>query len=90
MSIRIQVASEATTPTRYTNKRTGMPDKEQTAWAFLTERDGNPSPHPTKITLVVEQPYPVGDYTLHPSAFYVGEWGKLQVVPRLAPLKAKA
>lgn len=89
MSIRIQISSEATNPTKYVSKRTGLPDQEQTAWAFLVDRAGVAEPHPTKITFVVDHPYPVGDYTVHPSAFFVGDWNKLQLATRLAPLKAK-
>jgi len=92
MSIRIQVSSTDTRDTRYTSKRTGKPDKEQTVWAFLTDRSGNPDPHPTRINVLMaadDQPYPVGDYTLHPSSFYVGDYGKLTLTTRLAPIKPK-
>ena len=92
MSIRIQVSSTDTRDTRYTSKRTGKPDKEQTVWAFLADRHGNPDPHPTRINVLLsadEKPYEPGDYTLHPSSFYAGDFGKLSMVARLAPLKAK-
>lgn len=88
MSIRIEIASEETTPTRYTNKRTGQPDREQVGWAFLTSRTGVADKHPTRIVFVVDQPYPVGHYTLSPSAFYVGDYSKLAVTVRLVPIKA--
>lgn len=90
MSIRIQISSEATTPTKYVSKRTGLPDQEQTGWAYIQDRAGVSEPYPTKITFVVDHPYPVGDYTLHPSSFFVGDWSKLQMTTRLMPLKPKA
>jgi hypothetical protein len=66
----------------------------QTAYAYTQDRDGNTPPFPEKfeITLPSDLPhgYAPGDYTLQPSAIYVDRDGKLAVVPRLVPVKAKA
>lgn len=87
-NIRIQVSSTDTRDTRYISKRTNMPDKEQDAWAFLTDSSGVEQPYPSKITFITEKgPYPVGDYTLHPSSFWVGSFGKLTCNVRLTPVK---
>lgn len=90
MSIVVKIESTETTPTRYTSKRTGRPDQEQVGWAFLSNREGVQDRYPTRIVFVVDQPYPVGDYTLSPSAFYVGDYGKLACSVRLAPLPKKS
>lgn len=88
MSIRIEVASTETTPTRYTPKGKSEPLREQVGWAFLTSRAGVPDKHPTRIVFIVDEPYAVGHYTLSPSAFYVGDYSKLSLSVRLVPIKA--
>lgn len=65
----------------------------QTAFAFTVDQDGNPPPYPEKFEIVLPRgqvtPYAVGDYTLHPSAIYVDQKGRLACQPRLTPAKAK-
>jgi hypothetical protein len=96
MSIRIQITSEAVENRSVTQKATGrqFQFKEQTAWAFTCDQHGNPHPHPEKITVTLprgqETPYPVGDYTLHPASFYVGNFGSLNLSPRLVPVKSRS
>jgi len=100
MSIRISV--ETTDLNARSKRGTGeIFAFEQTAYAWLHGPDGKVEKHPTKITLThwardgrPERPaYPVGDYSLSPSSFTVGDYGSLQVSPvlvALAPVKAAA
>jgi len=66
----------------------------QNAYVLLVGRDGKPEPYPTKIELSIDSrrgpptPYPVGKYTLSAASFFVGEFGKLSLSPRLVPVKA--
>lgn len=79
----------------YTNKTTGQPAqlRKQTGYAHVIGTDGAPSPYPDKFGFLLnkdQQPYPAGDYTLHPSALYVDRDGRLQCAPRLTPIKRAA
>jgi hypothetical protein len=69
----------------------------QDAWMYLSDRDGNPDPHPTKVEINLPKDkdgaalfYSVGDYLLHPSSIYVDGKGRLSVAPRLAKAAAPA
>lgn len=95
MTIRIQIAATAL-ETRNVTSKGGRQFQflEQVAWAYTTDREGNPNPHPEKIIVTLPhgqtEPYPVGDYTLHPASFYVGNFSSLEMRPRLAPVKARS
>lgn len=65
----------------------------QTAYAHTFNRDGTLNQYPEKLEIYtvtndqgVPQPYPVGDYTLDPTSFYVKD-GRLQMFTRLKPMK---
>lgn len=66
----------------------------QVAYAHtFDKKSGKPNPFPEKIELTLEKDergnpavYAPGDYELHPSSLYVGQYG-LEVAPRLVPLK---
>ena len=82
MSIRIEVKSAACTDRNVTIKngpRAGQVAsfKEQVAYASLMDRDGTAKPYPTEVRLTVDQPYPVGMYTLSPTSFYPDKFGGL-------------
>lgn len=65
----------------------------QSAYAHTVDKDGNPPPYPEKFEVILDtdaQPFLPGDYTLHPSALYVDQNGRLSCAPRLTPLRAKA
>ena len=96
MSIRITVKSTDLRPR--TKKQTGeIFAHEQTAYAWLCDRNGKPEEYPQKVTLTIWQrdgkpeqaAYPVGEYTLAPSSFAVGDYGQLNVSPRLVPVAAQ-
>jgi len=95
MSIRIEVKStelvQRTVTQRSTNKQFSF--AEQTAWAHTVDTNGNPNPYPEKIRVTLprgqENAYPVGEYTLHPGSFYVGQYGDLAMSVRLVPVKPR-
>lgn len=95
MSIRIQITSTALRDREVTQRATGrvFHFKEQTAWAYTHDAQGNPNPHPEKIVITLPRDrtdaYPEGDYTLHPASFYVGAYGSLGLSPRLVPVKPR-
>ncbi len=59
---------------------------KQTAWAYLTDREGVTDPHPAKIQFMVSKDpngNPVaqkkGRYTIHSSSFRVSQYGDLEI-----------
>lgn len=94
MSIKITVHSAQTLQRKGVGKASGKPYEfyTQTAYAHTVNENGEPSPYPEKIELVHNKPadaYAPGDYTIHPSSFYVND-KKLMQTPRLVPLKRPA
>lgn len=87
MSIRIEVKlgvanSRNVNVSKGKNAGTVMTMIDQEAWAFTVDKDGNPHPYPTKISIGLEQgqqPYPAGMYTIAPSSIYVGDFGRLKL-----------
>lgn len=74
----------------------------QEVWAHTIRLDGRPSLHPEKTELILDRsrtdedtgevkpaqaPYAPGEYTLHPSSFYVDREGRPAFALRLTPLK---
>lgn len=93
--IKVTVFQTGTRDLSGTSKTSGKPYamRIQTAYAHTVDRDGNAPPVPEKIEVMLDkdqQPWPVGDYTLHPSSVYVDRNGRLAISARLAPLKARA
>jgi len=67
--------------------------REQNAWIYLFERNGQPQQHPQKVVLRLDDgqaAYPIGKYQLHPNSLYIGSFSSLRVYPRLMPLVAAA
>lgn len=94
MSIKIEVKSTEVHTKSGTAAATGKPYsiREQDAWAFTTDREGNPQEYPQAIRITLDdqqQPYPVGFHTIAPTSFYVGQWGQLMCRIRLKPLGAQ-
>ena len=82
--------------------RKNQPYFQQVGWIYLIDRDGVCDPHPTKIKFMVSKdaagqakPYALGNYTIHPSSFRVGQYDDLEigflnlihVVPHVSPDK---
>lgn len=64
----------------------------QTGYAFTQDKNtGLVAEFPDKFEFTLETgqaPYPKGNYTLSPSALYVGRDGHIEVTTRLVPLAA--
>ncbi|MFS2163291.1 single-stranded DNA-binding protein [Variovorax sp. Varisp62] len=97
--IKVSVTSTSVRRMQGNAKATGKPyDMSfQDVWMFLSDREGNPDPHPTKVEISLPKDkdgaalfYAPGDYLLHPSSIYVDSKGKLSVAPRLARAVAPA
>lgn len=95
MTIRIEVKSTNLERRAVTQRSTGkqFTFDEQEAWAHTVDQQGTPHPYPQRIRITLPKgqadAYPVGDYTLHPASFYVGNYGDLAMAVRLVPVKAK-
>lgn len=94
MTNRITIATASLREINYTDKK-GQAARllTQTAYLFAVDEHGAESAFPDKFEIVLPKgqtmPYPVGDYTLHPSALYVDRNGRLACSPRLTPLARK-
>lgn len=82
----------------YTDKK-GQPASLsfQTAYLYTVDEEGKAPPFPEKLEFIAPRdaqghpaPYAPGDYTLHPSAVYIGRDGRLAANLRLTPLKRAA
>jgi hypothetical protein len=63
----------------------------QTGHAFTVAQDGSVGEYPDKFEFFLEDgqpPYAKGHYTVQPSALTVSRDGKMQFLPRLAPVPA--
>ncbi|MCK9283976.1 MAG: G5P family DNA-binding protein [Rhodocyclaceae bacterium] len=94
MTIKIEVKSVEIAVKNGTSARTGKPYsiREQEAWAYTTDRKGNPHPYPQRIRLNLEDDapaYSVGFYTLSPGSFYVDRFNGLALGPVLTPIASK-
>lgn len=91
--LKVEITDPAVNVRSGTGPRGAWQSREQTAWVFLFERNGNPQPHPQRMILRLDesqQGYPVGKYELDPSSFYLGDFGRLNVFARLKPVVAAA
>lgn len=77
----------------------GRPVWEQTAYAVTCDRNNKPHDFPEKVRLTIwsdkqgnreRDAYPPGEYLLAPSSFYVGDYGAINVSPRLVPAQVGA
>ncbi len=89
---KVNVSSVAIHTRNGISPRTGKPYsmREQTGWIYLVDQEGKPNPHPTQITLLLDDqqaPYAIGDYMVKPSSFYVARFGKLSVNIELEPVR---
>lgn len=95
MPIRITIAQSVPDVINYKDKVDGSPQqlRKQTGYAHVVNEANEAGLYPEKIEIILnkkQEPFAAGDYTLHPSAFYVRE-GKLTFTTnRLIPVKAKA
>ena len=92
--IKLTIASAAVNEIPYKDKKDGSAQilRLQAGYAHTVDLDGVPGLYPEKFEFPVprEGAYPAGEYTLHPSAFYVrnGRLGFTEA--RLVPIKPTA
>lgn len=94
--IKFTILSEKTRENKGIAAKSGKPYHMyfQTAYAHTFDKSGEPNPFPEKVELVCEvdsangmvKTYAPGEYQLHPSSLYMGQYG-LEVAPKLVPLK---
>jgi len=85
IKVHVQSAAVVTRPSKK-----GGEFREQTGYVDLVDREGQQLRQKIVVPLQREQePYAPGTYTLAQSSFYVGEYNKLAVYVRLAPLASK-
>jgi hypothetical protein len=95
MNVRISIVSAALREIPYTDKK-GAPQRllVQTAYLHSVDAEGTVAPYPDKFEVVLPKgqtlPFNPGDYTLHPSAVYVDQRGRLACTPRLTPIRPAA
>jgi len=76
-----------------TSVRTNKPYSFRTQEAYISTFDpktGKPHPYPQRIEITLgdeQTPYAVGDYQLSPFSLYVDRNGRLNVSPRLEPVR---
>ena len=72
--IQIEVQNEAVRTRTIQSQKGTFQTKEQAAWAFLFDVQGNEDPYPTRITLRLDEDhsgYPQGTYYLAPQSIYL-------------------
>lgn len=90
--LRIEVKSPLITEVSGTS-RAGKPYhiRKQVAWAYTYDQTGTLNPYPERIEMNIadgQEPFPVGNYTLAPQSFFVGDFNSLAIGrPILTPFK---
>jgi len=93
--IKIEVNSPLVDTKQGTSSKTGKQYsiREQEAWGYFFDMQGQPHPHPMRVRLTLDdtqQPYAPGVYTLAPESFYVDRFGQISIRARLKPADAKS
>jgi len=95
--INVHIHSPALREQPYKSKKDGSAQvlHLQTAYFFLTDKEGVAEPYPSKVEMFAQRDkdgkpvaYPAGKYQLHPSSVYLDQSGRLAVAPHLVPVKA--
>lgn len=93
--IKVTVVSDKVRDFKGVGKASGKPFHMhmQEIWAHLYDKQGNLNPFPEKSEIKLDadergnvQPYVPGEYQLHPTSLFMGQYG-LEVAPKLIPLK---
>jgi hypothetical protein len=91
--MKVQIMNSEVKPVNGTSAKTGKPYafRTQEGYAFTLDRKtGRPHPYPTKFEIMLDndqEPYLPGDYTVSEASFYVDRFGKLNLSPRLEPVR---
>jgi hypothetical protein len=93
--LKISVESTVVDTKSGTSAKTGKPYliREQEAWMYGYDRDGQPHKHPQRIRLTLDddqQPYALGAYILDPASVYVDRFNQIAIRARLRPAAASA
>lgn len=66
--------------------------RKQAAWAYTYDAMGALNPYPERIEFSLndnQEPFPIGNYTLSPASFFVGDFHSLSIGrPILEPIVA--
>lgn len=66
--------------------------RKQAAWAHTYDAQGALNPYPERMEFSLadgQEPFPVGNYTLSPASFYIGDFNLLSIGrPILEPMVA--
>nr|WP_316639174.1 single-stranded DNA-binding protein [uncultured Roseateles sp.] len=89
--IKVTVAQATFETIDYKSKKDGSPQqlRKQSAYAHTVDENGDKPPFPEKFSFLLnrdQKPFAVGEYTLHPSAFFIDRDGSLACRPRLTPV----
>jgi len=64
--------------------------RKQAGWAYTYDQMGAPNPFPERMEFSLadgQDPFPVGNYTLSPASFYIGDFHSLAISrPILEPI----
>jgi len=87
VEVREAVKNRRDVPTKSGNVATFF---EQPVWALLFDRSGKVKPYPEEIVLPLkenEEPYPPGQYVLAPASVWANRFKRLDLAPKLLPVK---
>lgn len=93
--ITVEIKEVAVTNKSGTAAKTGKAYSidEQTGWAHLCDKSGNPHPYPVRVQIALENgqdPYQPGLYTLAPESLYANRYGQIEIRPVLKPAQSAA
>lgn len=94
MPIRITIAQSSAETINYTSKKDGSAQqlRKQIGYAHVVNESNESALYPEKFGFLLnreQQPFPAGEYTLHPSAIAVRDGQLVLSSNRLTPVKAK-
>ena len=95
MPIKITVSQSTAEIISYTSKKDGSPQqlRKQTGYAHVVNEANEPALYPEKFGFLLnrdQNPFPAGEYTLHPSAISVRDGQLVLASNRLTPVRTKA
>lgn len=91
--MKVQIMNGEVKAVEGTSAKTGKPYafRTQEGYAFTLDRKtGQPHPYPIKFEIMLDsdqQPYPAGNYSISETSFYVDRFGRLNLSPRLEPIR---
>lgn len=65
--------------------------REQTVYAYVLDREGNPQPHPQRAKITLwdgEEALKPGTYTLAPQSIYIDKYGAFALAPKVVAVGA--